>query len=121
MNRIPILKLRSILIASIQTELTDEEATAFQSDLLHKNADSQAKGIVIDVSVLDVIDSYMAKILNDLTRAVRLQGSDVVLCGVQPAVASTLLDMGMILSDIDTFLSLEHAFDFLLARREALG
>ena len=121
MNRIPILKLRSILIASIQTELTDEEATAFQSDLLHRNADSQAKGIVIDVSILDVIDSYMAKGLNDLTRAVRLQGSEVVLCGVQPAVASTLLDMGMILSDIDTFLSLDHAFDFLVSRAEALG
>ena len=121
MNRIPILKLRSILIASIQTELTDDEATVFQSDLLNTNADSQAKGIVIDVSVLDVIDSYMAKVLNDLTQAVRLQGSEVVLCGVQPAVASTLLDMGMILSDIDTFLSLDHAFNYLTSQAEVVG
>ena len=119
MNQIPILKLRSILIASIQTELTDEEATTFQSDLLVSNAESQAKGIVIDVSVLDVIDSYMAKVLTDLTRAVRLQGSQVVLCGVQPAVASTLLDMGMVLSDIDTFLSLDHAFDYLTSASDA--
>lgn len=115
MERIPILKLRSILIASIQTELTDEEASMFQLQLLTENAKSQAKGIVIDVSVLDVIDSYMAKVLTDLTVAVRLQGSDAVLCGVQPTVAATLLDMGMILSNIDTFLSLEHAFDFLIA------
>ena len=113
MNRIPILSLRSILIASVQTELADDEAIAFQAELLHANSDARSKGIVIDVSVLDVIDSYMARVLSDLTHSVKLQGTRIVLCGVQPAVASTLLDMGMVLEDIDTFLSLDHAFDFL--------
>jgi rsbT antagonist protein RsbS len=112
MNIIPILQLRSILIASIQTELTDEEALAFQSALLEKNQTRNTKGIIIDVSMLDVIDSYMAKVLSDLTTMVKLQGSKVVLCGVQPAVASTLVEMGMKLNGIDTFLSLDHAFDY---------
>jgi rsbT antagonist protein RsbS len=103
MNIIPILQLRSILIASIQTELTDEEALAFQSALLEKNQTRNTKGIIIDVSMLDVIDSYMAKVLSDLTTMVKLQGSKVVLCGVQPAVASTLVEMGMKLNGIDTF------------------
>jgi rsbT antagonist protein RsbS len=103
MNIIPILQLRSILIASIQTELTDEEALAFQSALLEKNQTLNTKGIIIDVSMLDVIDSYMAKVLSDLTTMVKLQGSKVVLCGVQPAVASTLVEMGMKLNGIDTF------------------
>jgi rsbT antagonist protein RsbS len=110
MNIIPILQLQSNLIASIQTELTDEEALAFQSELLERNQKLDTKGIIIDVSMLDVIDSYMAKVLSDLTTMVRLQGSKVVLCGVQPAVASTLVDMGMKLNGIESFLSLDHAF-----------
>lgn len=113
MNIIPILQLQSNLIASIQTELTDEEALAFQSALLEKNQQLNTKGIIIDVSMLDVIDSYMAKVLSDLTTMVKLQGAKVVLCGVQPAVASTLVDMGMRLNSIDTFLSLDHAFAYL--------
>lgn len=113
MNIIPILQLKSNLIASIQTELTDEEALAFQSALLEKNQQLNTKGIIIDVSMLDVIDSYMAKVLSDLTTMVKLQGAKVVLCGVQPAVASTLVDMGMRLTSIDTFLSLDHAFAYL--------
>lgn len=113
MTEIPILKLRSILITSIQTELTDEEAIKFQASLLKRNEKERTRGIIIDISVLDVVDSYMAKVLTDLTLAVKLQGSRVVLCGVQPAVASTLVDMGMDLSGMRTFLSLDHAFNFL--------
>jgi rsbT antagonist protein RsbS len=113
MNIIPILQLQSNLIASIQTELTDEEALAFQSALLEKNQKLNTRGIIIDVSMLDVIDSYMAKVLSDLTTMVKLQGAKVVLCGVQPAVASTLVDMGMRLNSIDTFLSLDRAFAYL--------
>ena len=110
MNIIPILQLQSNLIASIQTELKDEEALAFQSELLERNKKLDTKGIIIDVSMLDVIDSYMAKVLSDLTTIVRLQGSKGVLCGVQPAFASTLVDMGMKLNGIESFLSLDHAF-----------
>ncbi len=113
MNIIPILCLQSNLIASIQTELTDEQALAFQSALLEKNHKLNTRGIIIDVSMLDVIDSYMAKVLSDLTIMVNLQGAKVVLCGVQPAVASTLVDMGMKLNSLETFLSLDHAFAYL--------
>lgn len=113
MNKIPILYLNSILIASIQTELTDEEVISFQSELLMKNNKLMTKGVIIDVSTLDVIDSYMAKVLGDLTTMLKLQGSAFLLCGVKPAVSSTLVDMGVMLTKIDTFLSLEKAFNFL--------
>ncbi|PAJ74689.1 hypothetical protein CJF42_08985 [Pseudoalteromonas sp. NBT06-2] len=113
MNIIPILQLQSNLIASIQTELTDEQALAFQSELLEKNSALNTKGIIIDVSMLDVIDSYMAKVLTDLAKMIKLQGSKAVLSGVQPAVASTLVDMGMKLNSIETFLSLDSAFLYL--------
>ena len=119
MNIIPILQLQSNLIASIQTELTDEEALAFQSALLEKNQKLNTRGIIIDVSMLDVIDSYMAKVLSDLTIMVKLQGAKVVLCGVQPEVASTLVDMGMRLNSIDTFLSLDHAFTHLIKEQSS--
>jgi rsbT antagonist protein RsbS len=113
MHKIPILYLNSVLIASIQTELTDDEIVFFQSELLERNHKLTPKGIIIDVSTLDVIDSYMAKILHDLMAMVKLQGSTFVLCGVKPAVSSTLVDMGMMLDTMSTFLSLDHAFNYL--------
>ena len=107
---IPILQLQKQLIASIQEELSDEEALAFQFELLKRSKDLDNSRTIIDVSNLDVLDSYMSKILTDLTSALRLQGSKVVLCGVQPVVASALVDMGMSLGDIDCYLTLDHAF-----------
>lgn len=113
MHKIPILYLNSVLIASIQTELTDDEIVFFQSELLERNHKLTPKGIIIDVSTLDVIDSYMAKVLSDLMAMVKLQGSGFLLCGVKPAVSSTLVDMGMVLDTMSTFLSLDHAFNYL--------
>ncbi len=119
MTIIPILYLKSTLIASIQTELTDEEVLLFQSNLLKKNHKLNTKGVIIDVSTLDVIDSYMAKVLKDLTSMVKLQGSVFLLSGVKPAVSSTLVDMGMMLNNVETFLSLDQAFDYLSTKAQA--
>jgi rsbT antagonist protein RsbS len=119
MSIIPILYLKSVLITSIQTELTDGEILQFQHELLKKNHDLNAKGIILDVSSLDVIDSYMAKIITDTMSMVMLQGSKLVLCGVQPVVASTLVDMGVVLGSMKMFLNLDQAFCFLTTKEVA--
>lgn len=117
MNQIPILKLNQNLIASIQTELTDEEAVAFQHALLEKNHEYHTQGVIIDVSMLEIIDSFMAKVLSDVTLMIKIQGAEVVICGIQPHVAITLQEMGMQLAVSDTFLSLDHAFDYLTEKQ----
>ncbi len=121
MQKIPILCLNSMFISSIQTELTDDEIVLFQTELLEKNHQLNPKGIIIDVTSLDVIDSYMAKVITDVMIMVKLQGSILVLCGVQPAVSSTLVDMGVALDSMKTFLSLDHAFTYLSKAEEAIG
>jgi len=113
MIEIPILKLNSNLIASIQTELTDDEAIAFQAKLLEQNSQFSTSGVIIDVSLLEIMDSFMAKVLSDITLMLKIQGSEVVICGIQPHVAITLQEMGMALTVSKTFLSLEHAFNYL--------
>lgn len=105
--KISILKLGDLLVTSLQEDLTDQDAVEFQSDLLSKTANSDAVGVVIDISGLDIVDSYMARILNDTANMVRLLGTEVVICGMQPAVALTLMEMGRELIGVEAALNLD--------------
>lgn len=120
MNRIPILRLGRILLTSIQTDLTDDQAVALQEDLLAMLQKGKAAGIVLDITGLDVVDSYVARILNETTRMARLMGGEVVLTGMQPMVALTLVEMGREIIGIDTAIDLEAGVEklrlILLAR-----
>jgi len=109
--KIPILKLKDILITSIQIDLTDQEAIGFQTDVLAKVSETDAKGVVIDITALDVVDSFMARVLNNTATMVRLLGAEVVLCGMQPSVALTLIEMGRELIGVETALNLDQAVD----------
>jgi len=109
--KIPILKLKDILITSIQIDLTDEEAIEFQTDVLAKVSEIDANGVVIDITALDVVDSFMARVLNNTATMVRLLGAEVVLCGMQPSVAITLVEMGRELIGVETALNLDQAVD----------
>ena len=109
--KIPILKLKDILITSIQIDLTDEGAIEFQTDVLSKVSETSANGVVIDITALDVVDSFMARVLNNTATMVRLLGAEVVLCGMQPAVAITLIEMGRELIGVETALNLDRAVD----------
>ena len=109
--KIPILKLKDILITSIQIDLTDEDAIVFQTDVLAKVSETDAKGVVIDITALDVVDSFMARVLNNTATMVRLIGAEVVLCGMQPSVALTLIEMGRELIGVETALNLDQAVD----------
>lgn len=105
--RIPILKLKNYLLVSIQIELDDKTAIQFQEDLLYKIRQTEALGVVIDLTSVEIIDSYIAKILGDVVRMSELMGAKVVLTGIQPAVAITLIDLGILLDNVPTALDLE--------------
>ncbi|MBM7663132.1 rsbT antagonist protein RsbS [Bacillus mesophilus] len=111
--RIPILKLRQYLLVTIQWELDDQTAIQFQEDLLRKIHETGAKGIVIDLTSVDIIDSFIAKVIGDVVSMSSLMGAKVVLTGIQPAVAITLVDLGIHLNDVPTAIDLEKGLDKL--------
>ena len=108
---VPILQLRDILLTSIQVDLTDQEALEFQNDLLHKVTVTDAKGVVIDITAMDVVDSFMARVLNETATMVRVLGAEAVVCGMQPNVALTLIEMGRQLVGVETTLNLDQALE----------
>jgi len=110
---IPILRLKDVLLTSIQVDLTDQEALDFQVDVLRVVSETEAGGIVIDITAMDVVDSFMARVLNDTARMVRMLGAEVVLCGMQPMVALTLTEMGRELVGVETALNLDQGLDKL--------
>ncbi|MBM0066733.1 STAS domain-containing protein [Alkalicoccobacillus gibsonii] len=111
--RIPILKLGEYLLISIQTELDDQTALQFQEDLLNKIHQEGSSGVVIDLTSVDMIDSFIAKVLGDVVDMSSLMGAKVVLTGIRPAVAITLIDMGIKLEDVSTALDLEQGLEKL--------
>ncbi|WP_227939746.1 STAS domain-containing protein [Alkalihalobacillus deserti] len=111
--RIPILKLHQYLLVSVQVDLDDRTALQFQEDLLNKIHLEGSLGVVIDLTSVDMIDSFIAKVLGDVVDMSNLMGAKVVLTGIQPAVAITLIDMGITLNDVQTALDLEQGLEKL--------
>ncbi|HEY4578449.1 MAG TPA: STAS domain-containing protein [Savagea sp.] len=111
--RIPILKLHDTLIVSIQWELDDRTALQFQEDLMQKLHETSATGVVIDFTSIDFIDSFIAKVLGDVIQMSGLMGAKVVITGIQPAVAITLIELGIRLENVMTALDLENGLDKL--------
>jgi rsbT antagonist protein RsbS len=108
--RVPMLRLnRRTLIVPLVADIDDEQVLEFQSELTERVSQGQVTGVVVDVSALDLVDSYMARVLNDTARMLRLLGAEVVVCGVRPAVALTLVEMGRDLVDVPTAFNLERA------------
>ncbi len=119
--RIPILRLGDILLTSIQSDITDEQALILQADILKQLDQTQAVGVVLDISALDVVDSYMARILTETARMARLMGGEVVIAGMSPLVAVTLTEMGRELVDVLTALNLELGVEKLRERLASLA
>ena len=118
MNRIPILKLQNNLLISIQTDLHDVIIRALQEDILTEIARTGAKGVLIDISALDIVDSFMARTLRDCGMMAGLLGATVVITGIQPAVAITLVDLGLDLTGITTACDIDTGFEFLQSNAE---
>jgi rsbT antagonist protein RsbS len=105
--RIPILKVEEVLIASIQVALHDASAVQFKDDLLQKIHDTKARGVIIDLTAIDVVDSFIGRMIADIAAMAGLMGARVVLTGLQPAVAITLVELGLELPNVMTALNLE--------------
>lgn len=118
--RIPILKLGNILLTSIQSDINDEHATVLQANIVERMQESRSRGVIIDITSLEVIDSYMARILNETARMVQLMGGEVAITGMNPMVALTLVEMGRELVSVLTAITLEHGIEILRTRLQML-
>jgi rsbT antagonist protein RsbS len=112
---IPILKQGDILIVSMQASLTDRDLLQLQDDLAERVGRFRSRGIVIDVSALDVMDSFASRTLRVIARTTKLRGAETVIVGIQPDVAFAMTQLGLTLQDVATALDLEEGMD-LLAR-----
>ncbi len=119
--RIPILQLGDILLTSIQVDLTDAEVMQFQGDVLHAIADIEARGLAMDITAMEVVDSFMARTINDTANMARLLGAEVVVCGMNPAVALTLIEMGRGLIGVETTFNLNEGLVRLNRRIQQRG
>lgn len=119
--RIPILRLDKVLLASIQIDLSDTDVLQFQTDVVNKIAEAGTLGIAIDITALDVVDSFMARVINETASMARLLGSEVVICGIRPYVAMTLVEMGRDLIAADCAFNLSQGLEILKKRIEIRG
>lgn len=111
--RIPVLQQGDVLIAAFQGEPSDAELLAFERDLVERVGSSEARGVILDVCALPVLDSFATRMLREIAHAVRLRGARVVVVGVQPGVAFAMVRLGLALEDVETGLDLDHGLDLL--------
>lgn len=110
---VPILKQGLYLIASIQAALSDIDLVHLRDALAEKVGKFRARGVIVDVTVLDVMDSFASRTLRDLAHMTRLRGAETVIVGIQPEVAFAMVQLGLTLEGVDTALDLEEGLAFL--------
>jgi rsbT antagonist protein RsbS len=113
MERIPILKMGNFLLVTIQVDMHDQLASALQDDLTNKISKSNAKGVLIDISSLDIVDSFIGRMLANTSAMARVLDAQTVVVGMQPAVAITLVELGLNLSGVHTALDVEKGMEML--------
>ncbi len=110
---VPILLIGDVLLVSIQEDLSDDEIIDLQDQIINRVSASRTAGLVIEISAIDMVDSYMARVLNEISSMVSVLGSQTVITGMQPAVAIILVDMGSELIGVKTALNLEKGLDLI--------
>lgn len=113
MDRIPILKVGNCLLVTIQVDMHDELAMSLQEDLTAMIAKHASRGVLIDISSLEIVDSFIGRMLANIAAMSRVLDAETVLTGMQPAVAITLVELGMNLAGIKTALNVERGMDLL--------
>jgi rsbT antagonist protein RsbS len=111
--RVPILKQGDTLIASIQSALSDEDLLQLRDDLVDQVGRYRSKGAIVDVTVLDVMDSFAVRTLRGIAHMIRLRGAETVIVGIQPEVAFAMVQLGLTLEDVATVLDLEEGLAYL--------
>jgi rsbT antagonist protein RsbS len=114
--QVPILKQGSYLIASIQSVLSDADMLQLRDDLADRVGQYRARGVIIDVTVLDVIDSFATRTLRAMAHMLQLRGAETVIVGIQPEVAFAMVQLGLTLEGVGTALDLEEGLAFLNER-----
>jgi rsbT antagonist protein RsbS len=111
--RVPILKQQHFLIASIQSALSDEDLLHLRDDLAAQVGRYRSRGAIVDVTVLDIMDSFAVRTLRAIAHMIRLRGAETVIVGIQPEVAFAMVQLGLTLEDVATALDLEEGLAYL--------
>lgn len=117
MDRIPILKLGDALLVTIQVDMHDQLASALEEDLTAKIVAVRARGVLIDISALEIVDSFIGRMLDNIAAVSRILDADTVVVGMRPAVAITLVELGLSLNGVKTALDVERGMAMI--RRHA--
>jgi rsbT antagonist protein RsbS len=121
MDRIPILKMGPFLLVTVQVDMHDRLAMNLQEDLTEKIVSAHARGVLIDISALDVVDSFIGRMLGNIASMSRILDAETMVVGMQPAVAITLVELGLSLPGVRTALNIEKGMDLLRASIEGTG
>jgi rsbT antagonist protein RsbS len=120
MDRIPILKLGDALLVTIQVDMHDRLATALEEDLTTRIVAHSARGVLIDISALEIVDSFIGRMLDNIAAVSRILDAETVVVGMRPAVAITLVELGLSLSGVKTALNVERGMALIKTRLEQL-
>jgi rsbT antagonist protein RsbS len=112
-ERVPIVRVGKVLLASVQSDLSDETALALQDDLSRRIVDESIRAVVVDISALEIVDSFIGRMLDTVAAISRILDAETVVVGMRPAVAITLTELGLSLAGIRTALNAELAFKIL--------
>jgi rsbT antagonist protein RsbS len=112
-EHIPILKMGEYLLVTIQVDMHDRLAMTLQDDLTSRIVDTRAKGVLIDISALEIVDSFIGRMLADIAAMSRILDAETVVVGMRPAVAITLVELGLSLAGVRTALNVERGMDLL--------
>src|SRR5262245_55752444 len=115
MERIPILKMGDFLLVSIQVDMHDRMAMALQDDLTNQVSKTGARGVLIDISALEIVDSFIGRMLGDIAAMSRVLDAETVVVGMQPSVAITLVELGLSLKGVRTALNVDLGMKLLNA------
>jgi rsbT antagonist protein RsbS len=118
MERIPILKMGQFLLVTIQVDMHDRLAMQLQDDLTTRISQTGAKGVLIDISALEMVDSFIGRMIANIAGMARILDAQTVVTGMQPAVAITLVELGLTLTGVRTALTVERGMALLQARLE---
>lgn len=121
MEKIPILRMGKLLLVSIQVDMHDQLALQLQDDLTNQIVKHNAKGVLIDISSLEIVDSFIGRMISNISSMARILDAETVVVGMQPAVAITLVELGLSLTGVRTALNVERGMALLQRRDEQLA
>ncbi len=121
MEKIPILRMGDLLLVTIQVDMHDRLAMALQDDLTRMISDTEARGVLIDISSLEIVDSFIGRMLGNIAAMSRVLDAQTVVVGMQPAVAITLVELGLSLPGVRTALNVDAGMEMLRASQNGAG